>query len=177
MDLGAVVMSATRNVARLVAPLFHNAALQRENTMWFYLLDLAVFFHWAFMGKSSERRPRRVVLNAENVEDRCVPSATSLGVEPIVVSAIPVDQFAQARVMQDAASSIPVEQIDIAEKVESTPDDRGSIYGFNPQPDPPGVGIMEWSWGESSTNPGNDGLMLACSNNLRPGSDELLIER
>lgn len=52
--------------------------------------------------------------------------------------------------------------------------DFGSIYGFNSQPDPPGVGNMEWSWGESSTNPSNDKLTVACSNNLRTGSDVLL---
>ena len=167
--------------------------------MWFYLIDLVLFLHWAFIGKSSERRSRRVALNAENLEDRRVPSATPLGAEPIRVSAVPTDQFAQVRVIRDAYASIPVEQVNIQnsdtgadavfyswgdnalvlgglaeDEVEHNPDDLGSIYGFNPQPDPPGVGIMEWSWGESSTNPSNDKLTVACSNNLRTGSDLLL---
>jgi hypothetical protein len=81
--------------------------------MWFYLLDLVVFFHWAFMGKPPASRRRRVVLNAENVEDRCVPSATAL------VSAIPVEQCSQMRVMQDAVG-IPVEQLNIQDG-ESSP--------------------------------------------------------
>jgi hypothetical protein len=72
----------------------------------------------------------------------------------------------------------------------AAPDDRSLIYGFNPQPDPPGVahdidllaidsfsaGVTSWSWGEVSTDPSNGKLMLACCNNLRPASDGLLIE-
>jgi len=184
--------------------------------MWFYVLDLASFLHWALMGKSSARRSRGFVPSAECFEDRCVPCATGLGVDPILVSAIPVEQMAQASLMGDGATYKPTESLSIQDSerggdagtpfsfswgenslavgglaedhVEGSPDDPSAIYGFNPQPDPPGFvrdidmlaidsfasGISEWSWGETSTNPSNDKLTLACSNNLRPGSAEVI---
>src|SRR5262245_57282434 len=118
MDLmERLLMSATRNGAPPGALFFHNAALQRENAMWFYVLDLVSCVHWAFWGKSSERRSRGVVPTAERCEDRCVPCATGLGADPILMSAIPVEQVSQARIMGDGATYKPTESLSIQESV------------------------------------------------------------